>query len=117
QLTELSIQHQGMSQSAANAAMIDALSDIRITQPALRMKQYPHELSGGMLQRAMIASSTNMRPKLLIADEPTTALDVTVQMEVLQGLNAINRTQGTAMLFISHDIGVVQELCDEVLVM
>lgn len=117
QLTELAVEHQRVSQSEANLAMIEALADIRITRPEVRMKQYPHELSGGMLQRAMIASSTKMQPKLLIADEPTTALDVTVQMEVLQGLNEINRTQGTAMLFISHDIGVVQELCNQVLVM
>src|SRR5699024_6372106 len=117
QLTELSVEHQRVSHSEANRAMMDALADIRITRPEVRMKQYPHELSGGMLQRAMIASSTNIQPNLLSADEPATALDVTVQMEVLQGLNEINRTQGTAMLFISHDIGVVQELCDQVLVM
>ncbi|NUL45812.1 dipeptide/oligopeptide/nickel ABC transporter permease/ATP-binding protein [Cellulosimicrobium funkei] len=117
QLTEVQRVHLGQSGEQAKGAMITALDEMRITRPAARMDQHPHELSGGMLQRAMIASSTVADPVLLIADEPTTALDVTVQAEVLRSLYRINKERGTAILFISHDIGVVQELCDEVLVM
>ena len=117
QLTEVQRVHLGQSGESSKQAMVTALDAMRITRPVTRMGQYPHELSGGMLQRAMIASSTVTDPVLLIADEPTTALDVTVQAEVLRSLHRINKERGTAMLFISHDIGVVQELCDEVLVM
>ncbi|SEI97355.1 ABC-type dipeptide/oligopeptide/nickel transport system, ATPase component [Arthrobacter sp. yr096] len=117
QLTEVSRVHLGQSRGTAFGRMIKALADIRITQPEKRMKQHPHELSGGMLQRAMIASTLVTDPRLIIADEPTTALDVTVQADVLRQFRTINREMGTAMLFISHDIGVVQALCDKVIVM
>lgn len=117
QLIELPVTHLQQRPEVAREVMIDALEELSVTRPRVRMRQYPHELSGGMLQRAMIASTKTVRPDLLIADEPTTALDVTVQAEILRGLVRVNREQGTAMLFISHDIGVVQELCDEVLVM
>lgn len=117
QLTEVSRVHVKDTRAAAESKMVKALSDIRITRAESRMKQYPHQLSGGMLQRAMIATSLVTDPKLIIADEPTTALDVTVQAEVLRQFRAINRERGTAMLFISHDIGVVQALCDTVIVM
>lgn len=117
QLTEVSRVHLKESRSKAVAKMVKALADIRITRPESRMKQYPHQLSGGMLQRAMIATSLVSDPKLIIADEPTTALDVTVQADVLRQFRSINRDRGTAMLFISHDIGVVQALCDTVIVM
>jgi ABC-type dipeptide/oligopeptide/nickel transport system ATPase component len=117
QLTEISRVHLGKSRQQANADMVSGLSEMSIQNPALRLGQHPHQLSGGMLQRCMIASSVVTRPKLLIADEPTTALDVTVQAEVLRKFRKINREQGTAILFISHDIGVVQELCSTVLVM
>ncbi|MFE4196732.1 dipeptide/oligopeptide/nickel ABC transporter permease/ATP-binding protein [Paenarthrobacter sp. NPDC056912] len=117
QLTEVSRVHLGQSRKTAFGRMVKALADIRITQPERRMKQHPHELSGGMLQRAMIASTLVTDPRLIIADEPTTALDVTVQADVLRQFRTINREMGTAMLFISHDIGVVQALCDKVIVM
>lgn len=117
QLTETQRVHLGASRVEARERMVEALDAMSITKPAVRMDQHPHELSGGMLQRAMIASSTVSDPMLLIADEPTTALDVTVQADVLRKLKRVNQEQGTAILFISHDIGVVEALCDEVLVM
>lgn len=117
QLTEVSRVHLGVSKRDADRRMATALRDIRVTRPEARLKQHPHELSGGMLQRAKIASSMMTDPRLIIADEPTTALDVTVQADVLRQFKAINRREGTAMLFISHDLGVVQALCDRVLVM
>lgn len=117
QLTEVSRVHLKDSRREADTKMVKALADIRITRPETRMKQYPHQLSGGMLQRAMIATSLVTDPQLIIADEPTTALDVTVQAEVLRQFRSINRDRGTALLFISHDIGVVQALCDTVIVM
>jgi ABC-type dipeptide/oligopeptide/nickel transport system ATPase component len=117
QLTEVSRVHLKVPRAEGNRRMVQALENIRISRPELRMKQYPHQLSGGMLQRSMIATSLVTDPKLIIADEPTTALDVTVQADVLRQFRTINRERGTAMLFISHDIGVVQALCDTVLVM
>ncbi|WP_267446029.1 ABC transporter ATP-binding protein [Curtobacterium sp. GC_Cur_2] len=90
---------------------------VMLTDPEGRLRQYPHQLSGGMKQRAMIASAMSAKPDLLIADEPTTALDVTVQREVLTVLKRMNEDSGTAVLFISHDLGVVRALCDRVLVM
>ncbi|MGB4778863.1 dipeptide/oligopeptide/nickel ABC transporter permease/ATP-binding protein [Microbacterium sp.] len=117
QLTEVARVHLGMSKRTADATLVEALRKMRIRHPEDRMGQHPFQLSGGMLQRAIIASSLVTEPKLIIADEPTTALDVTVQAEVLRHLKQINRTQGTAILFISHDIGVVEALCDRVLVM
>ena len=79
--------------------------------------KYPHELSGGMRQRVMIASAIVLRPQLLIADEPTTALDVTIQAEILETLKEINKKEGTTILFISHDLGVIRHLCSRVIVM
>jgi ABC-type dipeptide/oligopeptide/nickel transport system ATPase component len=90
---------------------------VLLTDPEGRMRQYPHQLSGGMKQRAMIASAMSTRAQLLVADEPTTALDVTVQREVLTLIKRMNATMGTSVLFISHDLGVVRALCDRVLVM
>ncbi|WP_159767238.1 dipeptide/oligopeptide/nickel ABC transporter permease/ATP-binding protein [Streptomyces sp. HM190] len=117
QLTEVARTHLGTPRRQARRDMARALADIRVTEPERRLRQHPHELSGGMLQRASIASAMTTNPRLLIADEPTTALDVTVQAEVLRQFRRINREHGTAMLFISHDIGVVGELCDTVLVL
>lgn len=117
QLTEVSRVHGGLSGAKAKKKIIDAMQEIRVTRPESRLRQHPHELSGGMLQRAKIAASLMTEPRVLIADEPTTALDVTVQAEVLRQFRRINRSHGTALLFISHDLGVVQALCDRVLVM
>ena len=117
QLTEVARVHLGMSRRTADGTLVEALRRMRIREPEERMRQHPFQLSGGMLQRAIIASSLVTDPRLIIADEPTTALDVTVQAEVLRQLKRINQAQGTAMLFISHDIGVVEALCDRVLVM
>jgi peptide/nickel transport system permease protein len=117
QLTEVLRVHLGRSRAAARDAVIAALTEIKVTEPARRLRQHPHELSGGMLQRASIAAALTTGPALLIADEPTTALDVTVQAEVLRQLRRLQREHGTAVLFISHDIGVVGALCDTVLVL
>ncbi|MFJ9908805.1 ATP-binding cassette domain-containing protein [Streptomyces sp. NPDC101152] len=117
QLTEVARVHLGKPRRQAARDMVRALADIHVTEPDRRLRQHPHELSGGMLQRASIASAMTTKPRLLIADEPTTALDVTVQAEVLRQFRRINREHGTAMLFISHDIGVVGVLCDTVLVL
>ncbi|MGW1270508.1 ATP-binding cassette domain-containing protein [Streptomyces sp. NPDC002491] len=117
QLTEVARVHLGKPRRQAARDMVRALADIHVTEPERRLRQHPHELSGGMLQRASIASAMTTNPRLLIADEPTTALDVTVQAEVLRQFRRINREHGTAMLFISHDIGVVGVLCDTVLVL
>lgn len=117
QLAEVSRIHLGLGRKAAREQVIDSLDRIKVRDPEMRVRQNPFQWSGGMLQRATIASSMLSDPKLIIADEPTTALDVTVQAEVLRQFRRVNRSQGTAMLFISHDIGVVQELCDTVLVM
>lgn len=117
QLAEVARLHMGLGRRAAKQRVEEALDRIHVRDAATRMGQHAFQWSGGMLQRATIASATLTEPKLIIADEPTTALDVTVQAEVLRQFRRINRDRGTAMLFISHDIGVVQELCDEVLVM
>jgi len=117
QLTEVKRVHGRAGGKRATTEMVAALASMKITKPELRMRQHPHELSGGMLQRSMIASSLCTDPTLIIADESTTALDVTVQAEVLRQFKRINRDQGTAILFISHDMGVVQALCDRVAVM
>ncbi|MCJ1703319.1 MULTISPECIES: dipeptide/oligopeptide/nickel ABC transporter permease/ATP-binding protein [unclassified Rathayibacter] len=97
--------------------LLRGFRSVMLSDPEGRLRQYPHQLSGGMKQRAMIASAMSAKPDLLIADEPTTALDVTVQREVLSVLKRMNEDSGTAVLFISHDLGVVRALCDRVLVM
>lgn len=117
QLAEVARIHLGLGKRAARTRVREALERIHVRDAGNRMKQHAFQWSGGMLQRATIAAAVLTDPKLIIADEPTTALDVTVQAEVLRQFRRINREQGTAMLFISHDIGVVQELCDHVLVM
>ncbi|MGI5167126.1 dipeptide/oligopeptide/nickel ABC transporter permease/ATP-binding protein [Spirillospora sp. CA-253888] len=117
QLTEALRRHGGVGRAAARERAAAALESVRVTRPAARLRQHPHELSGGMRQRAMIAAALLTGPRMLVADEPTTALDVTVQAEVLELLREINERDGTAMLFISHDIGVIGTLCHRVLVM
>ena len=116
QLTETVRLHQGLSRAEARRRAIEALDRVHVRDPERVIRQYPHELSGGMRQRAMIAAAVLPGPRLLIADEPTTALDVTVQAGVLDLLRELNREQDLSMLFISHDIGVVGSLCNRVLV-
>jgi len=117
QLVEAIVAHDPLSPPKARKRAIAALSAVRLSQPERRMKQYPHELSGGMRQRVMIAMAIALRPDVLIADEPTTALDVTVQREVLDLLRDLQRELGTAMILITHDMGVVAEMADRVIVM
>ena len=96
---------------------IEALEQVELPNPEEVYEKYPHELSGGMLQRAMIAAAIIIRPKLLLLDEPTTALDVTIQAQILELLKRLNRESGISMLFISHNLNVVRKLCSEVAVM
>ncbi|SFA70247.1 peptide/nickel transport system ATP-binding protein [Poseidonocella pacifica] len=117
QLSEAILAHETISRRDARAKAIEALARVRIPEPERRLKQYPHELSGGMRQRVMIAMALAMRPALLIADEPTTALDVTVQREVLDLLRDLQQETGTAIILITHDMGVVAECADRVVVM
>jgi peptide/nickel transport system permease protein len=117
QITEVARVHGGMSRRRARAAAIEHLRQAGVSAPELRMRQFPHELSGGMSQRAMIAAALMTSPAVLIADEPTTALDVTVQAGVLRLLKRLNAEHGTAILLISHDINVVSALCERVGVM
>jgi len=109
--------HEGASASDARASAIDLLQTVGIADPAHRVDAFPHELSGGMKQRVMIASAIACKPKFLIADEPTTALDVTVQARILDLLKDLNRKQNLTIIFVSHDLGVIGEICDRVLVM
>jgi oligopeptide/dipeptide ABC transporter ATP-binding protein len=118
QLTEVFTLHfPTMTLEEKLNASLDLLSQVGISSPKQRMNSYPHELSGGMRQRAMIAMALACKPDILIADEPTTALDVTIQAQVLSLLKSIQQNTGMAMIFITHDLGVVAEVCDEVLVM
>ncbi|MBR0671848.1 ABC transporter ATP-binding protein [Neoroseomonas soli] len=109
--------HQGLDRAAAFAEAIRMLDRVRIPDAARRARQYPHQLSGGMRQRVMIAMALACRPKLLIADEPTTALDVTVQAQILALLDEMKRETGTAVILVTHDLGVVADHADEVAVM
>jgi oligopeptide/dipeptide ABC transporter ATP-binding protein len=117
QLAETSRHHHGLGRRAAFARAVDRLGAVRISDPARRARQYPHEFSGGMRQRAMIGMGLMGSPALIVADEPTTALDVTVQRQVLDLLSAIRAADDVALLLISHDVAVVSEVCDRVLVM
>ena len=109
--------HRGMDRKAARAATVALLDEVGIPDAARRVDEYPHQLSGGMRQRVMIAMAISCAPKLLIADEPTTALDVTIQAQILELLAELRRTHGMAVLLITHDLGVVAEVCDRVVVM
>ena len=109
--------HTDLSKEARRQRALEAMTLAGLPDPAGLYRCHPHELSGGMRQRVMIASALVLRPKLLIADEPTTALDVTIQAQILDTLRDINRREGTAILFISHDLGVVRALCQRVVVM
>lgn len=117
QIGESFIIHQGMNKKQAYSAAIKMLTDVRIPNPEQVAKQYPHQLSGGMRQRVMIAMALACKPSLLIADEPTTALDVTIQAQILKLMNDLKREKGTSILFITHDLGVINEMADDVVVM
>ena len=117
QLTEGLRLHMGMSKAQANARAIELLRKVRIPEPERRLSQYPHELSGGMRRRVVIAMALSCKPRLLIADEPTTALDVTIQAEILGLINKLKADNGTAIMFITHDMAVVAQMADRVVVM
>ena len=117
QLSEPFMIHQGMSKKEAEAKALSMLEAVQIPNPEAVLRQYPHQLSGGMRQRVMIAMALACRPKILIADEPTTALDVTIQAQILRLMNDLQRDNGTAIIFITHDLGVINEMADDVVVM
>ena len=117
QLTEVLEFHRGMSRQAARAGSLRALDAVKIPDAARRMGMYPHEFSGGMRQRVMIAMALLCQPDVLVADEPTTALDVTVQAQIISLLRDLQKDIGTAIVMITHDLGVVAGLCDKVIVL
>jgi peptide/nickel transport system ATP-binding protein len=114
QVTEVLARHRGMAGAVARKEAAELLDRVGIPDPGRRLKEYPHQLSGGMRQRALIAMAVACRPRLLIADEPTTALDVTIQAQILDLLNDLVHEAGTALIMITHDLGVVAGLCDTV---
>jgi peptide/nickel transport system ATP-binding protein len=117
QIAETVMRHEGKSQSEARARALEMLEVVRIPSAKRRLDTYPHEMSGGMRQRAMIALALACRPKVLLADEPTTALDATVQIQILLLLRELQREFGMSVIFVTHDIGVAVEICDRVAVM
>lgn len=117
QLMEVFRLHRGSTRAQASEQALEMLKKVRMTDPEKRLTQYPHELSGGMRQRVMIAMALACNPKLLIADEPTTALDVTIQAEILSLIAELQKETGTAVIFITHDMGVVAQIADRVVVM
>ena len=117
QLAEVFIAHQAMSNTEAWAEAVKMLEKVGMPAPEKRVNEYPHQLSGGMRQRVMIAMALSCKPDLLIADEPTTALDVTIQAQILELIKELQEEYGMAVLFITHDLGVVAEICDCVTVM
>ena len=117
QIIEAIQRHQDLDKAAARARAIEVLKLVRIPSPEKRIDDYPHKLSGGMRQRAMIAMALACGPQLLIADEPTTALDVTIQAQILDLMRGLRRDTGTAIILITHDLGVVAEMADDVAVM
>lgn len=117
QMIEMIMAHQNVTKDEAWKMAVEALNKVGIPEPEKRMNSYPYELSGGMCQRVIIAMAVCCKPKLIIADEPTTALDVTVQAQVLELLKELQRDMDTAILLITHNLGVVWEICDKVMVM
>ena len=117
QIMEAILEHRQVSKQEAREVAIDMLDKVGISNPSVRVDQYPFELSGGMRQRAMIAVALSMNPSLLIADEPTTSLDVTIQAQILELMNQLQEEFGMAIIFITHNLGVIAQVADEVAVM
>jgi peptide/nickel transport system ATP-binding protein/oligopeptide transport system ATP-binding protein len=117
QIVEAVRLHQNLSKADAKTRAVEMLGEVGIASPERRFRDYPHQMSGGMRQRVMIAMALSCRPSLLIADEPTTALDVTIQAQILELMNELKRKFGTAILFITHDLGVIAETAQRVIVM
>ena len=117
QLREAILLHTDRNREQANARALEMLQLVGVNEPEKRLKQYPHELSGGMRQRVMIAMALACEPDILIADEPTTALDVTIQAQILELMQELQKKLGMAIIMITHDLGVVAQMCDEVVVM
>lgn len=117
QLTEAILLHNDFSKEQAHQRAFDVLKSVGIPEPEMTLKSYPHQLSGGMCQRVMIAMAMSCEPELLIADEPTTALDVTIQAQILELMKKIQQEEGMSILLITHDLGVVAEMCTRVIVM
>ena len=117
QIAESLVRHRGMGRRAAMARAVEMLELVQLPDPARRVRDYPHSLSGGMRQRAMIAMAMATDPRIVIADEPTTALDVTIQAQILDLIHALQQRTGAAVLLITHDLGVIAEMADRVIVM
>jgi len=117
QVSEVFLLHERLTEEEARRRAIEILDMVGIPSPEIRVDEYPHQLSGGMRQRVVIAMALALKPKLVIADEPTTALDVTVQAQILQLMSDLQEEMGTAVILITHDLGVIAETCDEVVVM
>ena len=117
QVAEVLLIHTNLDREARRQKALEAMRAVELPDPEKRWDKYPHELSGGMLQRSMIAAAIASEPSLLLLDEPTTALDVTIQAQILELLKKLNRERGISMLFISHNLGVVRKLCSRVAVM
>ncbi|MGV3552110.1 ABC transporter ATP-binding protein [Rhizobium sp.] len=114
QLTDGLRMRRGLSKAAAHAKALKLLEEVHIRDPERVLKSYPHELSGGMRQRVLIAAAFALEPKLVVADEPTTALDVTVQKQILRLIRGMQKAHGTGVIFVTHDLGVVAQICDSV---
>lgn len=117
QIGEVLMLHQGLTKEQAEERALEMLKHVRISNPEKILHAYPHQLSGGMRQRVMIAMALACKPKLLIADEPTTALDVTIQAQILKLMNELKDEMGTAIMFITHDLGVINQMADDIVVM
>ena len=117
QLREAILLHTDRNRAEANARALEMLQLVGVNEPEKRLKQYPHELSGGMRQRVMIALALACEPDILIADEPTTALDVTIQAQILELMKDLQKKMGMAIIMITHDLGVIADMCDEIIVM